>query len=142
MRLLARLLAAYRALRQALKDRMNRSRLASCGARSRVYGTIDVRAGTCDIRVGADCWLHGLMVVEQATSRIRIGNNVFVGAATIIDCVHEIVLEDDVEVSYECLLMDSDNHSHEAAIRRSDLADRMKGDYDWNRAPGKPIRIG
>src|SRR5689334_2255053 len=85
MRWLASLLAAYRALRQALKNRMNRSRLASCGPRSHVYGTIDVRAGTCDIQVGADCWLHGLMVVEQAKSRIRIGNNVFVGAATIID---------------------------------------------------------
>ncbi len=142
MRWLARLLGSWRALRQALKNRMNRSRLASCGPRSHVYGTIDARGGTCDIQVGADCWLHGLMVVEQAKSRIRIGNNVFVGASTIIDCVHEIVLEDDVEISYECLLMDSDNHSHEAAIRRSDLAERMKGEYDWNRAPGQPVRIG
>lgn len=141
MRLFAQLLALYRAWRQWAKDRMNRSRLRSCGARSRVYGHIDARGGACDIAVGEDCWLYGLLVTERAESRIRIGNNVFVGASTIVDCVGEIVIEDDVEISYECLLMDSDNHSHDAGVRRSDLADRMKGGYDWSRAPSAPIRI-
>lgn len=142
MRLVAAVLGWYRALKQWAKDRVNRGRTRSCGARSRIYGHIDVRGGACDMTVGEDCWLHGLFVSERAESRIRVGNNVFVGASTIVDCVTEIVLEDDVEISYECLLMDSDNHSHDPAVRRSDLANRMKGTYDWSSPPSAPIRIG
>ena len=69
---------------------------------------------------GKDGLIRGTLVLERAESRIRIGDRVAIGGGTILDCADAIVIEDDVILSYDCLLADSDNHS----IRFQDRKER------------------
>ena len=132
----------YNQTRLRLKDRMNRRRVKSCGRNSVIHGYVDARGGRCEIVIGNDCTLQGLLVTEHDDAKITIGDNVFIGANTVLDCATEIVLEDDVLVSYECLLLDSNNHSQNFDMRKNDLPDVKSGrDYNWSVIPSNPIRI-
>lgn len=142
MSAIGRLFGLYNRLRLHLKDRMNKRRVESCGRNTVLQGYVDARGSRCRIRIGDECTLQGLLVTEHDEARITIGNNVFVGANTVLDCASEIEIEDDVLVSYECLLLDSNNHSQNAAVRRNDLPDVKYGrEYNWAAIPSKPIRI-
>jgi acetyltransferase-like isoleucine patch superfamily enzyme len=95
------------------------------------------------ISVGNECLILGNLVAETADSQIKIGNNVFVGGGSIIDCVISISIEDDVLISHECILADSDNHSVSRSIRKKDLADwKIGGGHDWSTTKSSPIVIG
>jgi len=84
-----------------------------------------------------------VLITEREKSLISIGDNVFVGGNTIIDCVEQIKIEDDVLISYGCLLVDSDNHSIHYGSRKKDLADwRNGGGHDWSTTITRPIHIG
>ncbi|MCU1281523.1 MAG: acyltransferase [bacterium] len=115
--------------------------LDRCGSSSTVSGGVDKRARESIIEVGDRCLIEGILVTEAPQSRIRIGNNVFVGGATQIVAVESIVVEDDVLISYSCLLNDSDGHSLQLSRRRSDLQEYLRGERHWDRARARPIRI-
>jgi galactoside O-acetyltransferase len=51
------------------------------------------------------------------------------------------VIEDDVILSYDCLLADSDNHSIRFQDRKNDVANWKKGFHDWSKSAMAPIRI-
>ena len=142
MSLIGKAFQIYNQTRLRLKDRMNRRRVKSCGRNSVIHGYVDARGSRCEIMIGNDCTLQGLLVTEHDDAKITIGDNVFIGANTVLDCATEIVLEDDVLVSYECLLLDSNNHSQNFDMRKNDLPDVKSGrDYNWSVIPSKPIRI-
>jgi acetyltransferase-like isoleucine patch superfamily enzyme len=125
------------------KDAMNRRKVKACGRNSVIQGYIDVRGAVGNITIGDECTLQGLLVTEHDGSEIVIGNNVFIGASTVLDCATRIEIEDDALVSYQCLLLDSNNHSNDASVRRNDLPDVKYGrPYNWDAIPSRPIRIG
>ena len=93
--------------------------------------------------MGDDSLIEGTLVTEIAESRISIGNNVYVGNGTVFDCVMSIRVNDDVLISYGCLISDSDNHSVRYSVRRNDLRDwRRGGGHDWSTTESAPILIG
>ena len=84
----------------------------------------------------------GVLITERNNSRIEIGNNVFIGGSSIFDCVEKIMIEDDVLISYGCLIADSDNHSIHYDIRKNDLKDWRNGrKHDWSTTVTKPIFV-
>jgi acetyltransferase-like isoleucine patch superfamily enzyme len=84
-----------------------------------------------------------MLVTERAESRLQIGNNVFVGGGTLIDCALSIEIEDDVLISYQGIISDSDNHSVRFSERKGDLALwRAKQTVNWAAAVTRPVRIG
>jgi len=115
--------------------------LDACGAGSRVHGNIDKRAAGSRIEVGAGCFIDGTLVTETATSSVRIASNVFVGNETLIAAAVGIVVEDDVLISYQCLITDADNHSLRYSLRKHDLAEWLAGKHDWSRVAKAPVRI-
>lgn len=142
MSLIGGIFGIYNRTRLRLKDQMNRRRVKSCGRNSVIHGYVDARGNNCEITIGDDCTLQGLLVTEHDNARIAIGNNVFIGANTVLDCATEIILESDVLVSYECLLLDSNNHSQNFDMRKNDLPDVKSGkDYNWSVIPSKAIRV-
>ena len=142
MSLIGQIFGIYNRARLGMKDRMNKRRVKSYGANTVIQGFVDARGTSCDITIGADCTLQGLLVTEHSEAHIEIGRNVFIGANTVLDCAHSIVLEDDVLVSYECLLLDSNNHSQSFETRKNDLPDVKNGrEYNWSVIPSKPIRV-
>lgn len=122
-----------------LKDK---SDLSSCGKNSSIKGVIDKRHKDSKITVGENCLIEGVLVTETKESSISIGNNVYIGGETTLDCVNNIVIEDDVLISYQCILTDSDNHSLKYSIRKSDLADwKNERKHDWSTTKSCPIKI-
>jgi acetyltransferase-like isoleucine patch superfamily enzyme len=122
---------------------INSSKVSNLGAKTILSCRIERRRKGGVIQVGKDCVISGLLITEREKSLISIGGNVFVGGNTIIDCVEQIKIEDDVLISYGCLLADSDNHSIHYGSRKNDLADwRNGGGHDWSTTITRPIHIG
>jgi galactoside O-acetyltransferase len=114
---------------------------ARLGARTKVSGRIERRHPDARITVGDDCVVAGTLVAEVADSRLSIGDRVFIGGGSLIDCLGEVLIEDDVLISYQVLIMDSDNHSIRASERVGDLQRWREGQYDWSRVNRKPVII-
>ncbi len=129
-------------IRSFLKHRRNARRVSSLGDNSLLQCQIDKRRPDSQIHVGGDCLIQGTLVTETNASRICIGNNVFIGSGSLIDCVASVEIGDDVLISYGCLLADSDNHSTAYSIRKKDLKDwRAGGVHDWATTVSRPIVI-
>jgi acetyltransferase-like isoleucine patch superfamily enzyme len=112
------------------------------GVNTKIDGTIDIRATGGEVRVGQGCLISGLVATETEVSRIVIGNNVFIGGDTIVDCAINIIIEDDVLVSYQCIIQDSDNHNIRYSLRKNDNSDWMNNRYhNWDITPKKPVKI-
>ena len=132
-----------RRLKSALRERANRRLVTACGEGTRLVGLVDRRAPGAAIVIGRGCLVQGQLVVERDASRLELGDNVLVGGGTVLDCAVAIVVEDDVLISYQCILADSDNHSIYPELRTGDLASWMDGRrHDWSASEMAPIRIG
>lgn len=115
--------------------------LDSCGENTELLGSIDKRAKDSIIRIGKDCLIEGYLVTETDESLLTIGDNTYIGGGTVIDCVKSINIGNDVLISYECILADSDNHSTKYSVRKKDLADWKLQKHDWTTTNSKPIEI-
>jgi galactoside O-acetyltransferase len=115
--------------------------IANIGRNSKVSGRIERRHPSAVVRIGDDSLVAGVLVVEAAWSRIVIGNNVFIGGGAIIDCLNQVTVEDDVLISYQVIIMDSDNHSLRASERIGDLKRWRNHEYDWSHVNGAPVVI-
>lgn len=114
----------------------------SIGKNTEIRKQLDKRSKKSKITIGDDCLIQGSLVTETDDSRITIGNNVFVGGDTIVDCVKSITIEDDVLISYRCIIADSDNHNMRYSIRKGDLAQWKRGGRDdWSLTPQDPVHI-
>lgn len=115
--------------------------LAKVGNKSRISGRIERRHPAAHVQVGSDCLIAGTLIVETEKSLINIGDNVFIGGGTIIDCVDRVSIENDVLISYQVLIMDSDNHSIRASERIEDLKRWRAEEYDWSNVNRASITI-
>lgn len=129
-------------LRERLRERKNRSLVDDCGHGTRLVGLVERRASGGYIGIGERCLVHGQLVLERSESRIDIGNNSFVGGGTVLDCALSISVDDDVLISYACIVSDCDNHSSSLSLRKNDLAAWMNNTrHNWDHSPMAPIRI-
>jgi acetyltransferase-like isoleucine patch superfamily enzyme len=115
--------------------------LDACGANSHVRGSVDKRGASSKIEVGAGCMIDGTLVTEAPNAHIAIGSNISIGGRTLLAAVRQIVVEDDVLISYECIITDSDNHSLRYSQRKHDLRDWLGGKHDWTKVATAPVRI-
>jgi acetyltransferase-like isoleucine patch superfamily enzyme len=115
--------------------------LDACGAGTRVLGHVEKRGASSRIEAGAGCLLNGQLVTEAPAALIRIGNNVSIGGETIISAVKSIIIEDDVLISYRCIINDSDDHSLAYSVRKADLRSWMDGHRDFSDSSTAPVRI-
>jgi acetyltransferase-like isoleucine patch superfamily enzyme len=129
-------------LRNVLRQRKNASQLDQCGKNTLLLGSVEKRAPSARIVIGSRCCIQGALVAEAAGGSITIGNNVLVGGDSIIACAKSVVIEDDVLISYRCIVMDSDNHSTRYSLRKHDLWEWRAGRHDWTKAETAPIHIG
>lgn len=111
------------------------------GPNTEIRGSVERRAIGGMIAFGTDCLIEGIIVSESSSSRIQVGNNVFIGGGTIVDCSRAITIEDDVLVSYQCIIQDSDNHSVKLSERVSDLKHWREGTTNWDLVLSKPVLI-
>jgi acetyltransferase-like isoleucine patch superfamily enzyme len=113
----------------------------SIGDNTEITGSLEIREEGGTIIVGRDCLIEGYIVCENFESRIVIGNNVYVGGSTVIDCAGAISIEDDVLISYHVVISDTDGHSKRLSRRRHDLKAFRNGKIDWNQIPIENVAI-
>jgi acetyltransferase-like isoleucine patch superfamily enzyme len=136
------MISYLRRLRERLRERENRSLIDDCGGGTRLVGLVERRAPGGYIGIGEACLVQGQLVLERSESRMRIGNNSFVGGGTVLDCALSISIEDDVLLSYGCIVSDCDNHSSKLSLRKDDLAGWMNNTrHNWDHSPMAPVRI-
>lgn len=113
-----------------------------CGQDTSLEGIVDRRANNAIVKVGAESLIQGHLVLERDESCLIIGDRVLVGGGTLIDCSLSIKIDNDVLISYGCVIADSDNHSIYPELRRNDLRTWMDGRrHDWTNSVMRPIHI-
>ncbi len=105
------------------------------GVNTEIVGTLDIRREGGAIIVGNDCFIEGYVVCENEASKIDIGNNLYIGGSTVIDCAGSVTIEDDVLISYYVTIADSDGHSIKFSVRKNDLQAFRQGKVDWSVIP-------
>lgn len=139
---LAKLRAFYSRLRLRERDARNKRLLNACGAGSLIYGSITSRSPGGRISIGTSCLVQGSLVTTVDTSQIVLGDHVFVGSGTIVDCLTSVEMEDDVLVSFDCLLIDNNSHGYGVGQRRADLLAAITGTArSWDQIEAAPIRL-
>jgi acetyltransferase-like isoleucine patch superfamily enzyme len=107
-----------------------------------IEGLIDIRKPGGEIIIGDACYIAGKIVTETENGKITIGKNVFIGGGTLLDCAESITVEDDVLISYQCIIQDSDNHNSRYSLRKNDTADWLNNHHhNWKIVPSKPVKI-
>ncbi len=111
------------------------------GENSDCLGSFTVRQLGGEIIIGKDCMIEAALGTETPYSRLRIGDNVYIGRSTVW-CIQEVVIEDDVLISSECLIQDSDNHNLKYSVRKRDCQDwKRSRSHDWSVTPTAPIYV-
>ena len=143
MSILTSLREAYARLRLRERDSNNKRHLRACGAHSLIYGNVTSRRpGGIGVSVGSYCLVQGSLVTTLESSSIVLGNHVFVGSGTVVDCLGSVELEDDVLVSFDCLLIDNNSHGYQVEQRRADLIAAITGaQRAWDQIDAAPIRL-
>jgi acetyltransferase-like isoleucine patch superfamily enzyme len=112
------------------------------GNGTQINGEIDIRKVGGKVIIGKSSLIEGFIATETENSCIYIGNEVYLGGGSIIDCVCNIKIEDNVLISYQCIIQDSDNHSSIYSVRKDDVRNWMDNRYhNWDMTPKKPIKI-
>lgn len=136
------MIGSLRRILQARREARNHALADRVGEGTQLSGIVDRRASGAVIEIGSGCLIQAQLVVERDESRLVIGDGVSMGGGTIVDCAHEILIERDVIISYECIIADSDNHSIYPELRVGDVANwKDHRAQDWRLAAMKPIRI-
>lgn len=95
-----------------------------------------------NLKIGSKCLIEGKLNLYTENSIITICNNVFIGYNTLIGSAECVEIEEDVLISFDCLIMDNDNHNLSYEIRRNDLTAWKNGQpHDWNSTVIKPVKI-
>lgn len=125
-----------------LRHLINLRKINNIGSDCLLSCRIEIRKKGGEVNVGKNSIIHGHLITETKKSLIQIGSNVFIGGNTIIDCAEQIIIKDDVLISYSCLIADSDNHSIYYKHRKKDLADwRNGGQHDWATTMKKSVHV-
>lgn len=95
------------------------------------------------INIGKQCSLAGQYLIYDNQSKIEIGDRVFIGEESKIFCREQIILGNDIMISWGCTLIDTDAHSLHSLERKNDVTDWMRGPEhkNWDCVISKPIEI-
>jgi acetyltransferase-like isoleucine patch superfamily enzyme len=119
----------------------NKFHVTTIGKNSDLFCRLDKRNKNSTISIGNNCLINGRIVTETEKSSIVIKNNVFIGGKTIIDCKDEIIIEDNVLISYECIIADHDSHSLVSNKRKDDLTRFKNSAMRWEEVSSGKVTI-
>ncbi|MDX2045551.1 MAG: acyltransferase [Chitinophagaceae bacterium] len=111
------------------------------GTDTEIKGGLFIRRNGGRINIGNGCLIEGSIGTETEYAEITIGDNVYIGNSVIVSAI-KLQIEDDVLVSSDCLIQDSDNHNLRYSVRKNDCRDWKNNEYhNWEVTPKLPIKI-
>jgi acetyltransferase-like isoleucine patch superfamily enzyme len=112
------------------------------GENSVLNGTAIKRHADSKIIIGSGCLIEGMLATNTSYSQIKIGNETFIGGGSVIESACSITIEDNVLISYQCIIQDSDNHSLIFSLRKDDVTDWKNREYhNWEITPQKAVLL-
>jgi len=111
------------------------------GADARVDGRIVSFNGRCRLEVGERSIVEARVDLEREGAELLIGRNSYVGAS-MFKCGARIEIGDDVEIAWDCTIVDHDWEPLAFAERSVDLRGWYRVPKDWTHLPVAPVRIG
>lgn len=94
----------------------------------------------CSLHVGARSIVEAAIDFERDDATVVIGANTYVGASTL-RCAGRIEIGDDVEIAWNCSIVDHDWESLVWEQRRIDMRRWYTAKKDWTHVPIEPVRI-
>ncbi|MEO6490554.1 MAG: acyltransferase [Ferruginibacter sp.] len=96
-----------------------------------------------NISIGTDCNILGTIIVYSPFAKVIIGDRVYIGPGTMIICYDEVRIEDDVLISWDCTIMDTNAHSLVFKDRANDVLDWNLGheQKNWTSVESKKILV-
>lgn len=100
------------------------------------------------LKIGNNSQIEGFIIFETFTGKIEIGNRTYIGDSKLIS-IENIIIGDDVLISWGCTIVDNNAHSLISNERLKDVSDWKKGINenkigiykDWTLVDRKPIVI-
>jgi galactoside O-acetyltransferase len=128
------------------QSRWSRWRLAhqpgvSVAPDARIAGERVTLAAGCVLRVGAGSVVEATIDFEKEGAVVVIGSGTFVGASTF-KCAARIEIGDDVEIAWNCSIVDHDWESLVFEERHVDTRGWYSARKDWSHVSIAPVRIG
>jgi galactoside O-acetyltransferase len=92
------------------------------------------------LQIGSGAIIEGILAFEREGARITVGRDTFVGGS-ILSAAEEIVIGDDVLISWGCGIVDHNSHSLSWEHRKHDVRDWRYGRKDWTHVSRRPVHI-
>lgn len=92
------------------------------------------------LSIGRDSIVQATLRFEDSGGEIRIGDRTYIGKSDLV-CFRNIVIGDDVIMSWGITITDHDSHSLDWQHRRNDVLDWGKGRKDWTHVAHAPVVI-
>jgi len=102
------------------------------------------------LTVGNDCMIGGHFTFESTTGEVVIGNRVYLAGGNVI-CTNNVIIEDEVFISWGVYFFDNDSHSLDYRDRIEDMTNHLKdwrsgkSNYniskDWSNVKSAPIKV-
>ena len=102
-------------------------------------GRVMLKPG-CTLRVGARSIVEAALDFERDGAEIVIGENCYVGASTL-RCAARIEIGSNVEIAWNCSIVDHDWESLVWEQRHVDMRGWYTATKDWTHVPIRPVRI-
>ncbi|HEV9036988.1 MAG TPA: acyltransferase [Puia sp.] len=115
-----------------------------CDLHSMQVILVGVTPGTLVIEMGNNCCVRGTIMVYRPTSKVVLGDNVYIGPGSWIECSVGVTIGSNVLISMNCHIIDTNSHSLNSAHRLEDTIEWQKGlSYkDWSKVQCAPVSIG
>jgi acetyltransferase-like isoleucine patch superfamily enzyme len=133
---------------ESVKDSYLKKGLIQVGKNSNISKlTIENESGfeeiTHPIIIGDNCTVMGVIALHSKDSRIKLGNNVFIGPGSAIFCRDKITIGSNVMISWGCTIIDTNAHSLKSNERVKDVEDWARGprNKNWENVITKEIKI-
>ncbi len=94
----------------------------------------------CELSVGARSIVEAAVDFERDGAVVVVGENTYVGASTL-RCAARIEIGSDVEIAWNCSIVDHDWESLVFEHRRIDMRSWYTAQKDWTHVPVAPVRI-
>jgi acetyltransferase-like isoleucine patch superfamily enzyme len=121
------------------KDRLSTGYLVGEG--SKVPGTLYKTDPRSEIKIGSNSLVEATITTYTPHAKINIGDKVFIGKGTLIGSADSVTIGNNVLISFDCIIQDTDTHSLVAEERKDDVTAWMTGKKDWTNIKSKPIVI-
>lgn len=108
---------------------------------ARVCATSVTMHPECRLRIGHRSIVEASIDLEREGAELVVGDNSYVGAS-FFKCAERIEIGSDVEIAWNCWIVDHDWESLVWAQRRVDVREWYRARKDWSHVEVAPVYIG